>query len=335
MNPNNSANTITIDFSYTPAGIRQRTNTEGNIDQTNIQSTNGVYISEDNYGKSYFWRGQQASNSIDNYMIFAGIKWRILRINGNGTLRLITANNYEGGTWFNSNHNGEYDDSTYVGYMYGQLGATTYTDANSNLYDSTIKQNLDDWYETNIKDKVSEKYISDTLFCNDRSLYSGYGYGLNYAYYNGNTRYKEWNPILSCPQKNDAFTVSDTNFGNGKLTYAIGLITIDELMMAGYTYYYNNIYDSQHQGDVYLNNNNYTDEEKYYSYSMSPKNESYFLVFGQGISELKVKNTMTHWRSYTDYTYTTQDTLRPVINIDITNATVTGQGTESNPFVVS
>ena len=39
--------------------------------------------------------------------------------------------------------------------------------------------------------------------------------------------------MLTCPQQNDAFTVSDTTNGNGALTYPIGLLSIDEIVLAG------------------------------------------------------------------------------------------------------
>ena len=39
--------------------------------------------------------------------------------------------------------------------------------------------------------------------------------------------------MLICPQNNDAFTVNDTSKGNGVLTYGIGLITTDEVVLAG------------------------------------------------------------------------------------------------------
>ena len=40
-------------------------------------------------------------------------------------------------------------------------------------------------------------------------------------------------PRFTCPQKNDAFTVSDEVKGNGDLTYPVGLITADEIVAAG------------------------------------------------------------------------------------------------------
>ena len=38
---------------------------------------------------------------------------------------------------------------------------------------------------------------------------------------------------LTCPQKNDAFTVNDTSNGNGALTYPVGLLSTDEIVLAG------------------------------------------------------------------------------------------------------
>lgn len=39
--------------------------------------------------------------------------------------------------------------------------------------------------------------------------------------------------MLTCLQKNDVFTVNDTSKGNGALTYGIGLITADEVVLGG------------------------------------------------------------------------------------------------------
>ena len=69
---------------------------------------------------------------------------------------------------------------------------------------------------------------------------TGLGYGTNVTAYGATARTGVWNssttpstPTLKCPQKNDAFTVNDTNIGNGALTYPIGLITADEIVAAG------------------------------------------------------------------------------------------------------
>ena len=106
--------------------------------------------------------------------------WRIVRINGDGTVRVI----YDGTS---AHANGESNedrqigpsafnsgdkDNAYVGYMYGKIGASTYTAAHANTNDSTIKAYLDNWYKTNILGTVHEQYLADNVFCNDRSISS-------------------------------------------------------------------------------------------------------------------------------------------------------------------
>ena len=41
---------------------------------------------------------------------------------------------------------------------------------NRNLKDSTVKSVLDDWYEKNIKGKIDDGFLEDTVWCNDRSI---------------------------------------------------------------------------------------------------------------------------------------------------------------------
>ena len=123
----------------------------------------------DDYGTSYYFRG----NVLDNYVSFAGKTWRIVRINGDGTVRLVlddVAKDSSGNvikTTFNSSTN----DNAYVGYMYGTVGSTTYDATHENINESTIKTKVDKWYEDNIKTNYSN-YLADTLLCNDKTLAS-------------------------------------------------------------------------------------------------------------------------------------------------------------------
>ena len=50
-------------------------------------STTGLYAAEDEYGISYYYRGSR--KHLNNNLIFAGFQWKIIRINGDGTIRLI------------------------------------------------------------------------------------------------------------------------------------------------------------------------------------------------------------------------------------------------------
>ena len=207
--------------------------------------TNGIYGAEDDFGPSYYFRG----NVTNNYVKFADKYWRIIRINGDGSIRMIYsgtsahANGYDdsgtndmsiGTSAFNSSSN----DNTYVGYMYGTAGASTYEETHSNTTNSTIKTVLDSWYDTNIVNTGNEKYIADAIYCNDRNVNNDNGKGTERTSYGAVLRIDYKGPTLKCTNNykitnnNDKFTKSAT-IGNGKLTKMIGLITSDEVMYAG------------------------------------------------------------------------------------------------------
>ena len=66
-----------------------------------------------------------------------------------------------------------------------------------------------------------------------------------YLYYGAYGRNAQtYTPSVDCINKNDAFTVDDTVNGNGALTYPVGLITADEMTLAGASWsgYYSNNY---------------------------------------------------------------------------------------------
>ena len=232
-----------------------------NPDFTKTATTDeGIFSMEDDYGVSYYYRGAVTNN----YVKFADKFWRIIRVNGDGSLRVI----YDGTT---AHANGEesedrfvgaskwkdnYDDTKYVGYMFGGTNgeaSTSKEQAQTNTTDSTMKTYLDTWYQENILATGNAKYVSDTLFCNDRSTVStpssygtmigdtGLGYAKNvtvFGYWNRITldetpQVTGASPTLKCSQKNDAFTVQDKSLGNGSLTYPIGLMTSDEASIAG------------------------------------------------------------------------------------------------------
>ena len=219
-------------------------NSDGTVTVTETESQYGYLCkAKDAYGDSYYYRG----NVTNNYVKFAGFYWRIIRINGDGTVRVIydgtsahangelSEDRQIGTTAFNSSYN----DNAYVGYMYGKTGASTYVETHTNTNNSTIKTYLDTWYENNIKGTTNEQYIADNIFCNDRSFASnnrGTGAGTSTTDYRLNSyddNPNKNNMMLTCPQKNDAFTVNDTSKGNGALTYGIGLVTTDEGVLAG------------------------------------------------------------------------------------------------------
>lgn len=204
-------------------------------------STNGrgLYYTSNNTEDdktTYYFRGAVENN----YVSFAGFTWRIVRINEDGSVRLILQNPIGISKYNNNNSNNKY-----VGYMY-----------DGNTVDSDIKKSVDLWYEENLKTKYS-KYLADAGFCNDRNGSSAY-----YVASLATGRLNTGTPQFVCFDKvNDLFTLKGGNKGNKDLKYPIGLITADEVMYAGASV-------TGGTSDFYLNNGSssaWTMTPQYYS----------------------------------------------------------------------
>ena len=105
----------------------------------------------------------------------------------------------------------------------------------NNTNNSKIKNVIDNWYSTNMTGYTSK--LEDTVWCNDRSINSKGGWDPNGG--NSNLYFSAYNrvrsissPSLTCSRDIDKFTTSSSN-GNGKLDYPVGLLTADEIMLAG------------------------------------------------------------------------------------------------------
>ena len=87
----------------------------------NDMETDGLYMAEDDEGESYYYRGAVKNN----YVSFAGFTWRIIRRNGDGSVRMIysgksTTDTGEAVTIGKSQFNSKYWDPTYEGYKYNE-----------------------------------------------------------------------------------------------------------------------------------------------------------------------------------------------------------------------
>ena len=249
---------IVLDTSKTPDfstvsgnnGVKKNLQNNSTIASNQGDGTKGIYSAEDDFGTSYYFRGTVENN----YVKFANKYWRIIRINGDGSIRMIYAgtsahaNGYDDSSANDmsigkSKFNSSYNDNTYVGYKIGSTGSSKYANTHSNAGNSTIKTYIDNWYETNLKEY--KYYLKDTIYCNDRRVVNinnaggmtltGDGTGTNESAYAGFDRtYVSHSPTLKCENKNDRFTVNNT-IGNMELVYPIALATSDELVYAGAT----------------------------------------------------------------------------------------------------
>lgn len=328
---------IVLDTSKTPDfstvsgnnGVKKNLQNNSTIASNQGDGTKGIYSAEDDFGTSYYFRGTVENN----YIKFANKYWRIIRINGDGSIRMIYAGTsaHANGTTNNdmkidnSEYNTNYNDNTYVGYKIGSTGSSTYANTHSNAGNSTIKTYIDNWYETNLKEY--KYYLKDTIYCNDRKVVNinnvvgmtltGDGTGTNESAYAGSDRtYVSHSPTLKCENKNDRFTVNNT-MGNMELVYPIALATSDELVYAGAT-------GIDPATMTYITNTEFYLFNGDFCWTMTP-----FFFAGGDAYVVNLDDSGYVGDSYVDNT----DGVRPVVSLR-SDAILGGSGTMNDPFVV-
>ena len=166
--------------------------------------TSGLYKSVDgetNSGTTYFYRGAVTNN----YVLFANLGWRIVRINEDGSVRLLLVKGINNKSSYIFNPNS--DNYTYMYY------------SNSDV-EGGIKRTVDTWYNSNLK--AYESYIADTEFCEQFKV----AYGSSSA-----TAGSVTVPVKENYTSN--FKCSTDGNGKGILTSKVGLLTYDEAVHAG------------------------------------------------------------------------------------------------------
>lgn len=301
-----------------------------------LSKTNGVYQLADNKD-IYFYRG-----NVNNNIIFGDFCWKIIRTTTNKGIRLLYAgkvgdnntctNTGDDATIGKSMYNIKAVDNAYVGYMHGTANASSYEETHTNSGNSTIKTYVDLWYIANML--KYKNYIEDDIYCNDRTMVNGgdnntlsstdyktLGYGKNGTGYGALARAsnetKVPKPTLECKNLNDRFTVSSAN-GNGKLTYPVGLITLDEAIYGGYNTYASGV-SSSNNSESYLSGSAY--------WTMTPSNAypNAFLYIGY----LKANGSISNDRANVSLG------VRPVISLKYgTGIEMSGTGTQTDPYIV-
>ena len=247
----------------------------------NTSDASGLYKSTaTNTGEAtYYFRG----NVTNNYVSFAGQTWRIVRVNEDGTIRIVMQDgiNSNANIAFNSNYN------NYT-YMY-------YTN-------SQAKTTLESWYQTNIGSKkdLAKNVASGAYYCEQAKAKYRDSYTSGSATM---TTYNKYTPDFKC--------IADGN-GKGVVNASVGLLSYDEVVYAGG--YYN-----QSNSNYYLNN------PAIYWWTMSPAgfSGSYSLVWLVTTAGYIHPGNVNITRR-----------LRAVLNLNA-DTLVTGDGTSSDPFVVS
>ena len=238
--------------------------------------------------------------------------WRIVRINGDGTIRLV----YDGTEKVT---NGTSHSAT--------IGNSTYNQEdylNVNYGDSDIKGVVDGWYNTHLKTNYGS-YIADGIFCNDKEVAKSYYYtedgdetDAEHAYYTNvdyapYTRlYEKKAPQLTCTRPEDRYTTS-TNIGNGELTHPVGLLTADEVVLAG--------------GLIWNSNENYYLVSGDYFWTSAPCSSYEYVVVAAGV-------WYVNGDGYVGYDIVRSVTgARPVINLR-SDVLFEGNGSFETPYVI-
>ena len=182
----------------------------------NTSDASGLYKSTaTNTGNpTYYFRG----NVENNYVSFAGFTWRIVRINENGTIRIVMQDGINSNTKyiFNSNRN------NYT-YMY-------YTNSNA-------KTILESWYQTNIGSKkdLAKNVASGAYYCEQAKVKQLENYTSGST---NMTVYSSYTLDFKCN--------SDEN-GYGVVNASVGLLSYEEVVYAGG-------YVNQQNSEYYLYN---------------------------------------------------------------------------------
>lgn len=248
-----------------------------------IQGINGDYTyyfrgSVDNYFKfgkyeqntSVTYKNASGSNVTVNHSAGEDILWRIVRINEDGSLRLIL-DDFIGTSTFNNDTSIKYYD------------------------ESLIKTNVDNWYDTHLKNNYEQYIVSTNLCLNKTSKVIN-----SVTYYDSYIRnITNNNPSLSC-DSSDIYVSK------------IGLLSADELALAG------NVYNTK-------NVNNYLYKNVNGWYTISPGS----------LPNNEFNNIVSMANSSIDVSVVTEElAVRPVISIG-SNYLLKGAGTSSNPYEIS
>ena len=190
----------------------------------------------------------------------------------------------------------------------------------ANTNDSKAKSTVESWFEQKGLTSL-EGDLEDAVFCNDRTIGEGglageseNAHTYSYNYFSPYTRRSA--PSLSCTRKEDAFTKTETSTTNGKLKHKVGLITMDELNLAGMG---PNIYDAT---ETFLYD---ADSQEW---TMSP------LSFEAGTYSVTAKEGFWYSMTHGDNAGNSKG-LRPVVSIKYGKKFAGGgTGTKEDPFVI-
>ena len=265
----------------------------------------------DDYGTSYYYRG----NVVDNYVNYAGMCWRIVRIEGDGSVKLILedrneqCNDKEGqdlnnnGTYFTGN----WSDGNSYAFGYDNNDRADFLNYEGGLADSFKTFQTSKLTTTDIeKLKVDE-------WCFDHNLTSTDSNG--HEYYGALTRiYTNKKPSLKCTG------TKLTEFKDETDMY-VGTLTADEMSFAGA------IVSSVSSNYNYYLMNTYVKDNLLNWWSLSP----YYFDEEDG-SDYAFSLGLNGYLNYSDVDYNLYS--RPAVSLKSGSVITEGVGTLEKPYII-
>lgn len=146
--PKTSADSIMyVTNAYTNSTNKYISITMQSLDKYNVDNEKGMYAGTDVNGTTYYFRG----NVDNNYLSFAGINWKIIRVNGDGSIRLVYA-----------------EDDPYSTSTYSSSSSVSYT--SSNLYTA-----VNNFYTTKLNNYtdyiISSPFASTSTYANSKNTF--------------------------------------------------------------------------------------------------------------------------------------------------------------------
>ena len=259
----------------------------------------------DDYGTSYYYRG----GVEDNYVNFAGMCWKIVRIEGDGSTKLILED--RSAECNSSSYTGNWSDGNTVVFGYGSNHKADLLNYSGGLADS-LKS-----FQTTLSSKlITGKTLNDYLkvddWCYDYNVASTDSSGNQYydAYKRINT---DKNPSLKC-------IGTKLNKYRDNTDMYVGTLTADEMSFAGATSSSNNTH--------YLTNN-YAKNNSLSWWGLSPSNYLAGIGYDHAF-QLYYNGSLYNYNASDSY----DNYSRPAVTLLSSAIIKTGNGTKSNPYTV-
>ncbi len=274
--------------------------------------TPGLYTGTDDQGTTYYLSGD--GTNMNNWVSFAGKLWRIIRINGNGSVRLLYAGSGGEDGYIGSAqaYNTSYNHPAYVGWKYTVGGSSSADRGNANK--SNAYSTVESWY--NGLSTTDKNYIDgNAIYCNDRNLRSGDTYSTSGTFYYAAYERLVTNktPTYECSNTSDRFN----NFG---------LMTADEVAFAGGKHGTNSP-----KAYYYLAANGSSSSTGVNGWWIMTPFEFYVYYGNKYANIFRVSDSGI--LTYNNVSYS--NVIRPVVSLKSSVLVTGGSGTGSDPYTVT